>query len=230
MHALHTAPPATVRSDTPGTVKLYGHAFPGSDHAKSTLTNTPYVWRVYEKFDSSSIRGRGSSGSYSVSPIVVRDATGECVVDPQQATVVHTLIMGRADSRMFGGSTSQTEKLILPGDAVIAIGELRRETEKANPGAPASYRLRKPKGGVLLVSGKNERRTRVRFHLLFWPAALVTAVCAPSAVRGFLVHVESYPGQSLAEYVEALMTRPGQSYPGPQSNKAGQRRTMEASG
>jgi hypothetical protein len=214
VHALHTAPPATVRSDAQGTIKVYGHAFPGSDHAPSSLTRTPYVWCVYSKFDSRSIRGAGSSGSYSVAPILVRDATGECVVNPQEATVLHTLIKGKSASHMFGGSTSESERLILPGDAVIAIGELRRKTEKVNPGAPATFQLRKARGGVLLVSGKSERRTLVRFHLLFWPAVVAAALCAFLALNGFSAHVESYPGQSLAEYVDALMTRPGQSYPG----------------
>ena len=69
---------------------------------------------------------------------------------------------------------------------------------------------------MLLVSGKSERHTMIRFHLLFRPAALAAALCAFLALNGFSAHVDSYPGQSLAKYFDALMTRPGQSYPGPQ--------------
>lgn len=217
LRALRSAPLATVKSNASGTVKLLGHAYPGSDHASSTLTSTPYVWCVYEKFDSRSIVGMGRSGSYSVSPILVRDATGECVVDPQQAVVVPTLVKGRSDRHMFNDSTSQIERLILPGDPVVAIGELRSVKERVDPGAPASYRLLKPKGGVLLVSGKSERRTLLRFRLLFWPAAAAAALCALIGMRGLIVHVESYPAPSLAQYFDVLLTRPGMSYPGPQT-------------
>jgi hypothetical protein len=217
LRALQTAPLATVRSGASGTVKLAGHAWPGSDHAPSSLTNTPYVWCVTGKFDSRSSIGGGRSGSYSVAPMLVRDATGECVVDPREATVVPTIVQGKTDRHIFSGSTSVVERLIRPGDPVIAIGELRSAKEKANPRAPASCRLGKPKGGVLLVSGKSERRTLVRFHLLFWPAALAAAFCALLGLRGFFAHVQSYPDESLLAYLEALTTRPGQSYPGPQT-------------
>lgn len=214
VRALQTAPAASVRSNTAGTVKLSGHAYPGSEHSASSLTKTPYVWCVYEKFDSRSIASLRRSGSYSVSPILVRDASGECVVNPVDAVVVPTLVKGSTENHMFSDSTSRTEKLILPGDAVIAIGQI--VTERANPGAPESYRLRKSGDGVLLVSGKSERRTLLRFQLLFWPAAVAAALCAFLALHGFFAHLDSYPNQSLAEYVDALMTRPGESYPGAQ--------------
>jgi hypothetical protein len=145
--------------------------------------------------------------------MLIRDSSGDCVVDPQEAVVVPTLSKGSVDNHLFSGDTYRTEKLILPGDPVIALGQIRRPQPK--PGREAEpCRLRKSDGGVLLYSGKSERGTLLRFRLYFWPTLTAMILCLVLIVFGFWSHLQGYPNQAIGEYVDALMTRPFESYPG----------------
>jgi len=206
IEGLKSAPLVTTAAATSGLVKLVGQAQPDDD-------SSSYVWRETEKLDT---RSRGSlrkTGTFSVGPMLIRDSAGDCLVDPQEATVIPTLKNTKVDNHLFDSSTYRTEWLIRKGDPVVALGELRRPQPKPGQGSEPC-RLRRSDHGVLLYSGKSEAATLLRFRLYFWPTLTAMIFCLTLAGFGFWAHLQGYPNQSVGEYVDALMTRPFTPYPG----------------
>jgi hypothetical protein len=118
IEAIKSAPlAATISQTDAGLVKLAGNAFPPAPESS-------YVWRVTSRVDTSSSGSR--SGTYSVAPIVVRDAGGDCRVDPQEARVLSARSEIDIQNQLFSGDVQRTERFILPGDPVFALGELDR--------------------------------------------------------------------------------------------------------
>lgn len=199
---LKSAPLVTTDSTVSGLVKLVGQAQPGGDDSAGYFNKASYVWSVSETLDTRSKGAFRKTGSYSVAPMLIRDAAGDCVVDPQEAVVVPAVTTSRVDRHIFSDDTYHTKKLIRPGDPVIALGQIR------------SGRLRKTDKGVLLYSGKSESRTLLRFRFFFWSTFGAMSLCLILIVFGFWAHLQGYPNQSVGEYVDALMTQPFEGYPG----------------
>lgn len=198
---LKSAPLVTTDSAASGLVKLVGQAQPGGDDSAGYFNKASYVWAVSETVDARKTHFR-KTGSYSVAPMLIRDSAGDCVVDPQEATVIPTLTKSRVDNHFLDDSTYHTKKLIRTGDPVIALGQIR------------SGRLRKSDNGVLLYSGKSESRTLLRFRFFFWSTFGAMSLCLLLIMFGFWAHLQGYPNRSVGEYVDALMTQPFESYPG----------------
>lgn len=210
---LKSAPLVTTDSTVAGLVKLVGQAQPGGVHSSSALPGYSDVWSVSEKLDTRSTALHRKSGSYSVAPMLLRDSAGDCVVDPQEAVVVPAVTNTTVENHLFDDSTYRTKKRIRPGDPVVALGQLRRPQPK--PGQPAeTCRLRKSDAGVLLYSGKSESRTLLRFRLLFWSTFAAMFLCIGLTAFGFWGHLQGYENQSIGHFVDALISRPFESYPG----------------
>lgn len=205
--AFDRAPTVEIASGAPGLVRVRGQAFPG-DPVPEGYATPKHVWHVSSRYDTRSSASLARSGTYSVGKILVRDATGECVIDPLGALVVPGRGTASVDNQMFGDAIYRSEKSIDTGDAVLALGTLR--LKKARPDRPADLRtaLRRGAGGVLLLSSKSERDTRRHLQWRAWPATLLVVLCVAGAAWLFSTHLLAYPGGGLGDYLRALAGRP----------------------
>ena len=213
IHAIRTAPRVAVSSGAAGLVKVVGEAQPGSPVPEG-FAKPRHVWRETSRLDTRSSRSLDRRRTYSVAPIVVRDASGDCVINPLKAVVVHDVLRGSVQPHFGNDATYYTERVILTGAPVFAIGVIGRAKKRPAEGGVERCTMRQDKNGVLLLSAKSEARTRLRFERFFWPALAGCVFCAVLAGWMFDNHLGSYPNQSLAEYGEALITRPWVINPG----------------
>lgn len=99
--AFDRAPTLEIASGAPELVRVRGHAFPG-DPVPEGCATPKHLWHVTSRYDTRSSPSLAQSGTYSVGRILVRDARGECVIDPLGALIVPGRSAGSADNRMFG--------------------------------------------------------------------------------------------------------------------------------
>lgn len=200
-------PTVSIASGAPGLVRVEGQAFPG-EPVPEGYAPPKHVWRQKSRYDTRSSSSMAKSGTYSVGKILVRDATGECLIDPIGTLVVPGRSAGSVDNHMFGEATYRSEKSIDSGDPVLAIGVLRQKQQR--PDRPADLRtwLRRGQGDVLLISSKSERATRRHLQLRAIPAALLVVGCLAGAAWLFSTHLLAYPNGSIGEYLRALAGRP----------------------
>lgn len=203
---LDRAPVATVASGVTGLVRVEGRAYPAEPTPEGFATPT-HVWHVTSRYDTRSSPSMASSGTYSVGKILLRDATGECVLDPMQTLVVPGRSGGSVDNHMFEGATYHTEKSIATGDRVLALGTLR--PKKARPDRPADLRiaLRRGRGGVLLLSSKSLDATRTHLSWRALPALVVASGALAAAIWLFGTHLLRYPPPALGGFLAALFER-----------------------
>lgn len=144
---IQDTPTSRIRSAHQGYVELEGSAesLPG-EAIRSALTGTSCVWyhfKIEEHRRSSKGGGRWhtvSSGN-SKGLFVLRDDTGECVIDPEGALVTPSVKHSwHGSSRewpfgtpmptgrnLLGGRYRYTEHFILPADHLYALGQFRSE-------------------------------------------------------------------------------------------------------
>ena len=132
--ALDRTPTVSIASGATGLVRVEGHAFPG-EPVPEGYAPPKHVWHLTSRYDTRSSSSMASSGTYSVGKILVRDATGECLIDPIGTLVVPGRSAGSVDNHMFSEATYRSEKSIDSGDPVLAIGTLRQK--QARPDRPA---------------------------------------------------------------------------------------------
>lgn len=200
-------PKVAIASGASGLVRVQGHAFPG-DPVPEGCSTPKHVWHVSSRCDTRSSSSMARSGTYSVGKILVRDATGECLIDPIGTLVVPGRSDGSVDRHLFGEAAYRTEKSINTGDAVLALGSLRQKSQR--PDRPADRRtwLRRGEGGVLLLSSKSERATRRHLQLHAIPATLLVLCCLAAAVWVVSTHLLAYPNATVGEYLQVLTGRP----------------------
>lgn len=207
VQAIKTASTVTVGSAAEGLVRVNGVAFPGQDVPEGFVA-PKHVWRVTEKFDTSSNIRCGTSRSTSLAPILVRDATGECTIDPREAIVLYAGSTSSVDHHIFDGATFDSEKIISTGDTVFAIGLPGHAKQRSGHRGLPRCSLRRSSKGVLLLSGRSEARTRRWFQWRLWPTACLAALCLAVAGLGFEMHLTAYPEPSLSAYLDALRVWP----------------------
>jgi hypothetical protein len=113
-------PPSKIASAAQGYVELSGRAEePGGTPILSKLTGLECVWYHYEIYE------KGPKNEWSLKesddsddPFVIRDATGQCIIDPEGAEVVTS-----RKKTWTEGDNRYTEWLVLPRDQVYALGE-----------------------------------------------------------------------------------------------------------
>lgn len=143
-------PVSPIRSAAQGYVKLEGHAdlMPGPPII-SPLTNSRCAWwsyKVEQRVNTGRNRGwRTVEHGTSDDLFLIRDASGQCVVDPEHAEVIpatETVWYGDQPRPLRGPSIGgfamtspyrYAEELIAPQDFIFAIGFFH--TQGGNPGA-----------------------------------------------------------------------------------------------
>lgn len=158
---IEDTPLVKIRSAAQGYVKVYGRAqIAGTDSTAAPLSSRPCVWwsfDVEEKHRNAKgeTSWRSINSASSVSPFMLADADGECLVGPVNAEITPTCNdVWYGDEPMPSGpptgsrgflSTDQyryTERLLCAGDHLSVTGELRSNSEMESTDAAAASLLR----------------------------------------------------------------------------------------
>ncbi len=173
--ALQTAPLVTVDSGASGIVKIKGAALPAE--VPEGFAAPKLVWCEESTSDA---RPGHSSGTRSVAQVLVRDATGECLVRSEEAMVLPSGRNHEIDSHIFGDDRSTTTRFIRNGDQVFAIGTIGRAKERPGQPFPRCSLHRSPTG-VLLLSGASEAAAARGFRMRVYPALAAIVACVGAA-------------------------------------------------
>ncbi len=131
-------PTARIASAPQGYVEIEGEAVADPDlPLASPLTASPCVWFEVQVDQREADDGKGWQRVYrqaSDALITVRDATGQCYLDPDHATIIPAMTrvwygdterpvtQGSYFARSFTGRYRYTERLLVPGEAIYALG------------------------------------------------------------------------------------------------------------
>jgi len=196
MRAIRNAPLVTVASGEDGLVKVVGSAHPAQE-PREGFSTPDHVWR--HRFQMSSTAVHGGARTHFVGLMLLRDGSGECLVDPQHARVFH--------SKLASGSTQFFDSYkIDTGDPVFAIGVLGKAKQRPGHGDLPRCTLRPSKKGVLIYSGQSEARTLFRLQARFWPLAGAGFLLALVAVWGLRTHMLTYDTD--ADFFRSLVSQP----------------------
>lgn len=113
-------PLSNIETAAQGYVEIAGRAEqPAGTPLTSKLTNLPCVWYQYETYEKQSNDEWSLEDSgISDEPFVIRDATGQCVVDPEGAEVVCS-----RKQTWTRDNYRYVERLLLPRDRIYALGD-----------------------------------------------------------------------------------------------------------
>lgn len=117
--AILDAPTSKVNSAAQGYVELHGKAeyVPGCT-LKTPLTSSPCVWYQYSIVERAGRKNsRTLEGQEYGTPFLLRDETGDCLVDPNEALVICDTC-----DQWVSGELTHSEWSIRVGDPVYAIG------------------------------------------------------------------------------------------------------------
>lgn len=148
-------PTSQIANATPGYVELKGtlHLLPGESAVIGSHTKQPGVW--YELSSNSGMKKATTHIERSGQYFILRDATGEVVVDPKNisARTRHTTTrFGNAAGQLTGARV--TENLLKENDSAFALGELSIATDAT--GTPVKYLRVAKDGRRMLVSNYSE--------------------------------------------------------------------------
>jgi hypothetical protein len=202
LRAIRTAPLVKVASGQDGLVKVAGRAYPGLDPPPG-LALPDDVWHV--GFQMSSTSANRGTRTYSVGMMLLRDDSGECLVDPKLARVFHSTVDSHS-SRFFDSFQIRTDHRIRTGDEVFAIGVLGKAQRRPGRGDLPRCTLRPSNDGVLVYSGQGEPSVRRRLRARYWPMAGAALVLALVGLWGLRTHMLTYDTD--AAFVSTLFTRP----------------------
>jgi hypothetical protein len=158
---IEDTPLVKIRSAAQGYVKVYGRArIAGTDSTAAPLSSRPCVWWSFDVEEKQrNAKGettwRSINSGSSVSPFLLADEDGECLVGPINAEITptsHDVWYGDGPvpsgpptaSRGFlsGDQYRYTERLLCAGDQLSVTGELRSNSEIENNGDAAASLLR----------------------------------------------------------------------------------------
>jgi hypothetical protein len=158
---IEDTPLVKIRSAAQGYVKVFGRArASGTNQTAAPLSSRPCVWWSFDVEEKQrNAKGettwRSINSASSVSPFVLADADGECLVGPVNAEITptcHDVWYGDeptpsgppAASRGFFGTDKYryTERLLCAGDQLSVTGELRSNSEIETTDAAAAALLR----------------------------------------------------------------------------------------
>ncbi|MDP9089671.1 MAG: E3 ubiquitin ligase family protein [Pseudomonadota bacterium] len=155
---LEDTPLVKIRSAAQGYVKVFGRAKAAKATA-SPLSSRPCVWWSYSVEEKKrNAKGETSwdtiSSATSITPFVIADADGECLVGPVNAEItpsIHDVWYGEEplpagppapSGFMISDAYRYTERLLREGDQLSVTGELRSDSEINNGDAAAATLLR----------------------------------------------------------------------------------------
>jgi E3 Ubiquitin ligase len=189
-----------IRSAAQGYVKVFGHAKPAENQdMRAPLSSRSCVWWSY-KVEEKIADSRGEShwrsidSGTSVTPFVLADADGECLVGPIHAEITpttHTTWYGEFDrpkgfvNAALGihgtGKYRYTESLLSEGDRLSVIGELRSHSDVGDDDGAAGALLKdwKHDQGALLARFDTNHDGHI--DAAEWEAARAAAVSEAKA-------------------------------------------------
>jgi len=133
--AMLDTPTSRIGSAAQGYVEITGQAVRAqTEPLRSKLTGLPCVWFRYKVERKHGDRWERIDSGASDHRLRLRDKSGDCLVDPQGADVIP-----RRRDRWTKGDHRFTEELLLEGEQLYALGELRAEGGAAQ--APAHRSL-----------------------------------------------------------------------------------------
>jgi len=123
MRTIRDTPTSKIASAVQGYVELIGRGHPFGDPMLSKLSALPCLWYRYriEKRESENKWKMVDSGE-SDDSFMLRDDSGECVVDPEQAE-----ILTRHRDQWHDGDYRYTEWKLIQNDSLYVIGQFRTQ-------------------------------------------------------------------------------------------------------
>ena len=120
LRRIDDTPLSNIATAAQGYAEVAGRAeSPGGIPLASKLTNLPCVWFKYEVYEKSSDDQWSLQDSgVSDEPFVIKDASGQCVVDPEGAEVICS-----RKQKWTQGNYRYAEWVMLPRELVYALGD-----------------------------------------------------------------------------------------------------------
>jgi E3 Ubiquitin ligase len=197
---IEDTPLVKIRSAAQGYVKVYGCAqIAGTDSSAAPLSSRPCVWwsfDVEEKHRNAKgeTTWRSINSASSVSPFILADGDGECLVGPVNAEITptsHDVWYGDAPmpsgpptaSRGFLSSDQYryTERLLCAGDHLSVTGELRSNSEIENTDAAAASLLRQWKSDQPALLARFDQNHNGKIDAAEWETARRAAAAESQA-------------------------------------------------
>jgi hypothetical protein len=152
LRQIEDTPVSNIASAAQGYVEIAGHAEePAGMPIRSRITDAACVWFHYEiRTDRGDLLESGDSDD----PFIIRDATGQCVIDPEGARV----FTSRRDAWTNGGRR-YVESTLMPRDPICALGEFTTLSDTAEPDLDTDV------GALLAEWKKNRPELLKRFDL-----------------------------------------------------------------
>lgn len=166
--SIATAPSGYVELN--GTLHLPGNA----DAVIGPSTKSPGVW--YELETNSGVKGTRTWRERSAQPFVVRDSTGEALIEPNgiMVTTRHSVTTFTSASGL-SSKRRVSERMLKEGDEAYVLGELTITPDSSSSGA---RRMRVAEDGrKLLVSNLGEAELMTRERIWLWCGAMLFALC-----------------------------------------------------
>ena len=149
-------PVSNIASAAQGYVEIAGRAEePGGVPIRSGVTGLPCVWCHYEIYEKSGRDEQLLEAEDSADPFLLTDATGQCVIDPEDGEVITSRKRAWTE-----GNRRYVEWLLLPQDPIYAIGEFTTVG-----GADGALELYADVGALLAEWKKNQPELLKRFDL-----------------------------------------------------------------
>lgn len=198
LREIQRMPTSAIATAAPGYVELKGTLQPVAPGATVTgpFTHRTGVWyelESYSGFRRSTVRHEGSA-----QPFVLRDATGDVIIDPKGLTVRTTHLSSSLGSA-WGITTSsmrRTERMLLEGDAAFVQGELY----DVQRGEVAERHVRVAQNGKrLFVSTYTEAQLIAMERVWLFAGLALCAVAAALLAWGWVqrYNVTTVPGTLL---------------------------------
>jgi hypothetical protein len=191
MSGLSTSAIAAARS---GYVELKGVLHPLSRASTiASEANARSVW--YEIERRTGVKASRTTFERSVHPFVLRDSTGDVVIEPSEMTVRTRHRTSKiAGGGSLGSGTRVIERMLWEGDDAYALGELTIAT--GTDGATDRRLSVAENGRRLLVSNLSEEQLSFFARLWFWLGAVVFGSALIVLIWAFYerYHVVNIPG------------------------------------
>jgi len=123
MRTIRDTPTSKIASAVQGYVELAGRGHPFGEPLLGQLSRLPCLWYRYKIEQRNSERKwRSMDSGESDDSFILRDETGECVVDPEQAE-----ILTRHRDQWLDGDYRYTEWKLIEHDSLYVIGQFRTQ-------------------------------------------------------------------------------------------------------
>lgn len=156
LRAVRDTPTSKIASAAQGYVELTGQGRPFGDPLLSKLTLLPCLWYRYKiEQQTSNDKWQTVGSGESDDSFMLRDGSGECVVDPEQAE-----ILTRHHDQWKKDGFRYTEWKLIPQDRLYVIGQFRTQG-----GSTLEFNTREELNALLAEWKKDMPALHARFDL-----------------------------------------------------------------